>query len=72
MNLFILRTGLKTKKLVKAVKPLFNQHPGIAEWSVDLEDIDNVLRIEARDDLRENDIVYLLKSCGIHAECLPD
>jgi len=72
MNILIFRTNIKTKKKVKAVKPLFNHHPVITAWSIDIEDIDNVLRIEAQDGLTEKDIIYLIKTHGFHCEVLPD
>ncbi len=72
MSLFIFRTDIKTKKKVKVVKPIFNNNPDIKNWSVDTEDIDNVLRIESNGNLRENDIITLMSSCGFHCETLTD
>ena len=72
MNLLIFRTDIKSKKKVKAVKELFNKHPIITNWSIDLEDIDNVLKIEAHDDLKEKDLIYMLKTCGFYGEILRD
>lgn len=71
MNLFILRTDIKTKKSVKLVKPVFNNHPVIASWSVDTEDIDNVLRVEAYDGLSETEVIRLVKECGFYCNVLP-
>lgn len=72
MNLLIFRTDIKSKNKVKTIKPILNNHPTISEWSVDLEDIDNVLRIEAQDDLSEKDIIHMIKKCGFYCEMLPD
>ena len=72
MNLLIFKTDIKTKKEVKFVRPLFNDHPIITNWSIDIADIDNVLRIEAQDDLNENDIIHLIKTSGFYCEVLPD
>lgn len=72
MKLFIFKTDLKNKKKVKVVKPIFNQHPWIIDWSVDTEDEDKVLRIEASENLSENDIIYLIKIHGFYCEVLPD
>ncbi len=72
MNLLIFRTDIKTKKKVKAMRPLFNNHPSITNWSIDIADIDNVLRIEADDDLKENDIIRLIKTSGFYCEVLAD
>ena len=72
MNLLIFKTDIKTKKEVKVVRPLFNNHPVITNWSIDIADIDNVLRIEAEDDLNENDIIHLIKTSGFYCEVLAD
>ena len=72
MKLLILRTNIKTKKKVKVVKPLFNNNPIISKWSIDLEDIDNVLKIEAQDDLKETDLIHLVKTAGFYCEPLAD
>lgn len=72
MRLLILRTNIKTKKKVKKVKPLLNNHPLILNWSVDLEDIDNVLRIEAISNLNELDVKNLVQQKGFYCENLPD
>lgn len=72
MNLLLFRTDIKTKKRVKTIKPLLNNHPVIASWSVDTADIDNVLRIETKALLEEKDVIRLVKTCGFHCEVLPD
>jgi hypothetical protein len=72
MNLLLFRTDIKSKKRVKTIKPLLNNHPVIASWSVDTADIDNVLRIEAMDVLKEEEVIYLVRTCGFHCEVLPD
>lgn len=70
INLFIFRTDIKTKKKVKIVKPIFNNHRAITNWNIDIEDIDNILRIETHSDLREKDIIHLKKICGFYCEML--
>ena len=66
MNLFIFRTDIKTKKKVESIKPFLNSHSNIIKWSIDLEDIDNVLRIEAHDNLHEDDIINLMTHQGYY------
>lgn len=72
MKLLLFRTDIKTKKKVKTIKSLFNNLSTITKWSIDIEDIDNVLRIETIDDLNEKDIITLLKTCGFYGEALVD
>ncbi len=57
MNLLIFRTDVKTKNKVNVVKPIFNNHPIIKNWSIDTEDIDKVLRIEVAGTLAESDVI---------------
>ena len=57
---------------MKVVRPVFNNHPIITDWSIDTEDIDNVLRIEAQNDLNEKEIIHLIKDCGFYSETLSD
>ncbi|MBJ6367178.1 hypothetical protein [Snuella sedimenti] len=72
MELLIFQTDIKSKKKVKSLKPVFNTHPDIIKWSIDLEDIDNVLRIEATTNLSEEDVVDLVKVNGFYIKALPD
>lgn len=72
MKLVILRTDIKTKKKVKKIKPLLKNNPIISNWSVDIEDIDNVLRIETQNDANENEIITMIHNQGFYCESLPD
>lgn len=71
-KILVFRTDIKTKKKVKALEPLFNKHPVITDWSVDTGDIDNVLRIEALESLRENEVIRLIRTTGFYCEVMPD
>lgn len=68
MKLLILKTDIKTKKRVKTVSPVFDRITAIDRWTIDLEDVDKVLRIEAKDFLKEEDIVKLMDSYGVWCE----
>ncbi len=72
MNLLLFKTNIKTKKKVKTIAPTFNNHVGISNWSVDTEDIDNVLRIEAEENLKENDVISLVENNGFSCMVLAD
>ncbi|GGD25396.1 hypothetical protein [Hyunsoonleella pacifica] len=71
-QLFILRTNIETKQSIKQVKSIFDGNADIIKWSVDIEDIDNVLKIEATTNLSETDIINQLKTQGIFCDVLPN
>lgn len=70
MKLLIFRTDIETTKNIKTIKPLFNNHSSIIKWSVDIEDIDNVLRVEATESLNESDVIDLMKKQGFYCNAL--
>lgn len=72
MELLIFRTDIKSKKKVKSLKPVFNNHSDIIKWSIDLDDIDNVLRIEATTKLSEGDVIDLVEIKGFYIKTLSD
>lgn len=72
MELLIFETDIKSKKKVKSLKPLLNQHRDIIHWSIDLEDIDKVLRIEATSNLLEEEVIDLIKDNGFNIKALSD
>lgn len=72
MKLIILKTDIETKKKVKKIKPILNNTSVIDKWTVDTEDIDNVLRIEAHDTTSEDEIIEMVHQQGFYCEALPD
>ncbi|MDO5981781.1 hypothetical protein [Flavivirga spongiicola] len=72
MHLLIFETDIKSKKKIKSLKPLLNKHSDIIKWSIDLEDIDNVLRIEATTNITESDIIDMIRTHGFYIETLTD
>ena len=54
------------------IEPVLDHHMQIFKWSVDTEDIDNVLRVEALGEIEESDIIRLVMDCGFYCEELPD
>jgi hypothetical protein len=71
-KIFVFRTNIKTKKKAKIIKPLLNGISSITKWTVDYEDIDNVLRIETKTNLDEATIINQIKSYGYHCEVLTE
>ena len=69
-KILILRTNIDKKKKLNRVKQLFKENSNIIKWSVDMEDIDKVLRIETTANINENDIGRLLKTISLFGEDL--
>ncbi|WP_303317467.1 hypothetical protein Q4Q34_00675 [Flavivirga abyssicola] len=70
MHLLIFETDIESKEKVESLHPLLNKHSGILKWSIDFEDIDNVLRIEATANISETDIINMIKTRGFYIETL--
>lgn len=72
MPLLLFQTDIRSKKKVKSLKPTLNKHSDILKWSIDLEDIDKVLKIEATTNITENDIIEIVQMHGFYIEILTD
>lgn len=70
MNLSIFRTDIKTEEKVETIKPFLNSHSNIIKWSIDLEDIDNVLKVNFTEDLSEKDMINEIKTQGFYCDVL--
>lgn len=68
MELLIFKTDIKSKKKVKKVKQLFDTNIEILDWSIDVEDVDNVLRIEGVDGINEKRIIEFTRAKGFYCE----
>ena len=71
-EILIFKTDIGTLKKVRAVKPLLKNNCAILKWTVDISDIDHVLRIESNGDINEQDIIRMVIDCGFRCEALPD
>lgn len=58
----VFKTTVSTKKKVKAVKPALDKIVKINKWNFDLDDCDNILRIESKKSISELVINELKKS----------
>ncbi len=67
MEVLILKTNIRFKKQVKAVAPLLNSLNSIANWNIDLQDVDKVLRIESPG-MEIAEAVQIIRSAGFHCE----
>lgn len=67
MNILIFSTSIEKPEHVSEVKPLLSSVPAISQWNVDLEDCDNILRIEASD-VSPRYIESLLQTAGFSCQ----
>lgn len=66
MKLLIYSTNINTPEKVQVVNEIFHMDNNIIDLSVDIEDIDNVLRIETTDKIDEIEVVSRVLKQGFH------
>lgn len=69
MNVLVFRTNINTDERVHRAACRLCKLRGICKWSIDLEDHNCVLRIEA-DSLTEADVIRLLTRAGLQCDIL--
>jgi hypothetical protein len=67
MDILIFTTNIEKPEQVSKVKPLLTAVQSITQWNFDLEDCDNILRIEA-DDISPRYIESLLQTAGFNCQ----
>ncbi|UAY52391.1 hypothetical protein [Ferruginibacter albus] len=67
MEILVFKTNLTNKKKISAVENTLDIHPNINRWNVDLNDCDNILRIEAND-LSPKEIESILLNAGYYCK----
>ena len=72
MEIHVFKTDINSPKRIDAFAWVFNQHPYIDNWNVDLQDRDKVLRVEAKETLTETDIIDMIHTFGFTCEALTD
>ena len=72
MNVLIFRTYSWSQSQIVKLNGLLNKLDKIINWTIDMDDIDNVLRIETSADIEEEDILDLLNSNNLMCEILSD
>ena len=68
-TIHVYKTNLNSMEDVTALRPILDRHSDIVQWTIDLEDVDKVLRIIAKDSATEKNFQLLLTSLGF--ECNP-
>lgn len=72
MKLLIFKTNIESYERIAMVNTILAGSPQVQSWSVDTEDIDNVLRIEADNEATESLFAELIEATGLECEALPD
>ncbi len=71
MEVFVFRTGVEKQEQIKNIAPHLNSLRGVYKWSFDLDDHENILRIEAVG-ISPDDIETALLRANYFCEELPD
>lgn len=71
MEILIFKTNLDHPALRQQIAPFMQTIPGIKRWNIDMDDCDNVLRIEA-ERVTPGTIEALLQQAGYFCEELRD
>ncbi|MCV9386429.1 hypothetical protein [Reichenbachiella ulvae] len=67
-HVLVFKTNIQTHQRAKSLRPLLNNHPTILDWSVDTEDVDKVLRVVAKQSLKEREVISLVVNQGFFCE----
>ena len=65
--IYVFKTSVKSKNQVKKLTPKINNLLENDKWNFDLEDCDNILRIDSKQNIVSK-IIDLLKSQNINCE----
>jgi hypothetical protein len=71
MEVFVFKTNINGMHNIEKLKTYFNNREEILRWSVDMQDIDKVLRVEAAS-TNPTEIINLVQTAGFECEELPD
>lgn len=70
LHLLIFKTNINCPEKVNQVNALLGKHSEVNSWSVDMEDVDKVLRIQCNGSLSEREMILLLEQENILCEDL--
>ena len=64
-HILILKTDIQTVEETGLLELVFSSHPEVEQWTIDLEDVDRVLRVISPT-LACAEITALLEPCGFY------
>ena len=65
--IYVFKTSVKTKKSIRELTPKLDKYLQTAKWNFDLEDCDNILRINSEENISHL-IIKLLKKQNFDCE----
>ncbi len=71
MDILVFKTNLDHPELLTRIEPFMQTIPGIKKWNIDMDDCDNVLRIES-EKVSPGTIESVLQQAGYFCEELRD
>jgi cell fate (sporulation/competence/biofilm development) regulator YmcA (YheA/YmcA/DUF963 family) len=67
MDILIFKTNLSDVKRISDIESSLDVHPNVFQWNVDLNDIDNVLRVVSRN-ISGEEVENILQQEGYYCE----
>lgn len=68
MNVLVYKTNVHTRHQLNYIQSVLKRFKDIKQWSIDMQDIDKVLRIVISNGVSEVEILNAVKSIGINCE----
>ncbi|MEJ7740212.1 MAG: hypothetical protein WKF97_22555 [Chitinophagaceae bacterium] len=65
--IYVFKTSVTNKRKARRLKPILDQLLPLSKWNFDLDDCDNILRIDSVTDIVEK-VIWKLKSFGFECE----
>ena len=72
MDVLVFKTNIKTRYGIKRLTPVMSDLPSVTDWTIDLEDIDRVLRVVTTGTLSEIEVERHINGKGFFCQALPD
>lgn len=71
MEVLVFKTSVRSRNNVQSVGAALEALTGVLKWNFDLQDADNILRVEAKE-LSPRNVEQVLQYAGFACEELPD
>lgn len=69
--IFVFKTSVTSNNEIKKLKPLLDKYLENSKWNFDLEDCDNILRVDSPAD-NSKLIIAIISGCGFNCDELPE